>query len=191
MTAAVALAVVLVIAVAGMSLAMQTQQRPARPQTRSTGPTRRPRERRPAPQPDPPKPQPADPEPEWKGPELLRSGETANAKVVSVVDERTLGPVTRSRLVLSIQATDGDPFEATIRAAFPTPAARAAVKVGGTVAVRYDKDNRTRVVLDTGTPASSPPPSPPSRPGPGSAGPTDDPGSAAPPGDSPPGGPAR
>ena len=153
MTAAVALAVVLVIAVAGMSLAMQTQQRPAgrapgRP-TRAPGPARRVRERRPsappAPQPPPP---PADPEPEWKGPELLRTGASADAKVISVVDERTLGPVTRSRLVLSIQPAEGESFEATIRTAFATPAARATVKVGGTVRVRYDRENHDRVVLD-------------------------------------------
>jgi hypothetical protein len=35
--------------------------------------------------------------------------------------------------------------------AFPTPAARARVKVGGTVPVRYDKDDRTRIVVDLPT----------------------------------------
>jgi hypothetical protein len=147
-TGAVALAVVLVIAVAGMSLAMQTQ-RPvqSQPRPRPQGAQRRPRERAPAPPPKPPPP--ADPEPEWKGPELLRSGTGAEAKVISVVDERTLGPVTRSRLTLSITpAEGGEPFEVTIRTAFPTPEARSRVKVGGTVAVRYDSDDRSRVVLD-------------------------------------------
>jgi hypothetical protein len=151
MTGAVALAVVLVIAVAGLSLAMQTQH-PVESSQRTPfpGPTaRRVRgERRPAPAPPPPPPPPpADPEPEWKGPELLRSGLQAEARVISVVDERTLGPVTRSRLVLGLTAGK-DTWEVTVRHAFQTPADRAAVKVGGTVAVRYNPDERTKVVLD-------------------------------------------
>ena len=154
MTGAVALAIVLVIAVAGMSLAMQTQrpiQSPPRPP--GGGMPRRARERRPTPPPSPPPPPPpADPEPEWKGPELLRSGARAEAKVVSVVDERTLGPVTRSRLVLALSA-GGDEWEVTVRHAFQTPAARARVKVGGSVPVRYNPEDHSKVVIDqeTGT----------------------------------------
>jgi hypothetical protein len=36
----------------------------------------------------------------------------------------------------------------TTRVAFPTPAARSRVKVGGTIPVRYDKEDRTRIVVD-------------------------------------------
>ena len=151
MTGAVALAIVLVIAVAGMSLAMQTQrpvQSPPRPQRPQGAGPRRVRERRPAaPPPPPPPPPPADPEPEWKGPELLRSGAKAEARVVSVVDERTLGPVTRSRLVLGL-SVDGDDWEVTVRHAFQTPESRARIKVGGTVPVRYNTEDHTKVVLD-------------------------------------------
>ena len=151
MTAAVALAVVLVIAVAGMSLAMQSQKPMAQAPPRPTVP-RRPRERRTPPPQPPPAPTAADPDPVAppRGPELLRTGTPAGAKVISVVDERTLGPVTRSRLVLSIEPAEGDPFEATIRVAFPTPEARSKVRVGGTVAVRYAPEDRSRVVLDPG-----------------------------------------
>jgi len=87
-------------------------------------------------------------EPELRGPELLRSGVPAQAKVISVVDERTIGPVTRSRLTLEIAAGDGSTFEVTTRVAFPTAAARSSVKVGGSIPVRYDKDDRTRIVVD-------------------------------------------
>jgi hypothetical protein len=158
MTAAIALAVVLVIAVAGLSLAMQTQHSlpgqggGSTPPPRPTPPPRRVRERR-APTPPPSAPV-ADPlaavikEPEPKGPELLRSGTSAAAKVMSVVDERVVGPVTRSRLNLSIEASDGKVFEITVRHAFPTPAARSKVKVGGTIPVRYDPDDHGRVVVD-------------------------------------------
>ncbi len=147
MTGAVALAVVLVIAVAGMSLAMQTQ-RPVQSPPRAPGPsTRRVRDRRPAPAPPPPPPPPADPEPEWKGPEILRTGAHAEAKVVSVVDERTLGPVTRSRLVLAL-SVDGQDWEVTVRHAFQTPDARSRVRVGGTVPVRYNPEDHNKVVLD-------------------------------------------
>ena len=147
MTGAVALAIVLVIAVAGMSLAMQTQRPVQQPPQRAPMP-RRVRERRPSPPPpDPPPPPPADPEPEWKGPELLRSGARTEARVVSVVDERTLGPVTRSRLVLAL-AVDGDEWEVTVRHAFQTPDARSRVRVGGTVPVRYNPDDHTKVVID-------------------------------------------
>lgn len=52
----------------------------------------------------------------------------AQALVMSVVDERTLGPVTRSRLTLRIQPTDGEAFEVTTRVAFPTPEERARIR---------------------------------------------------------------
>ncbi|MDQ6839903.1 MAG: DUF3592 domain-containing protein, partial [Actinomycetota bacterium] len=81
-------------------------------------------------------------------PELLRTGTKADAKVVSVVDERTVGPVTRSRLVLAITTDGGEAFEVTTRTAFPSPAARSSVRVGGTVPVRYDPNDHGRVVLD-------------------------------------------
>lgn len=156
MTAAVALAVVLVIAVAGISLAMQTQ-RPVSGQSapqappRQPPPVRRTRERRSAPPPPAAKPDPVEAvakEPQPKGPELLRTGTAAAAKVVSVVDERVVGPVTRSRLGLAIEAADGKTFEITVRHAFPTPAARSKVKVGGTIPVRYDPEDHGRVVVD-------------------------------------------
>jgi hypothetical protein len=156
MAAAIALAVVLVIAVAGMSLAMQAQRplQPNRPRpTRVgrppvTGRVRRVRDR-PAPPPPPPTRLP-DPLPtiEARGPELLRSGIPARAKVVNVVDERVVGPVTRSRLTLEIRPEDGEAFEVTIRHAFPTTEVRARVRVGGTIAVRYDKDEHRKVVID-------------------------------------------
>lgn len=92
---------------------------------------------------------PPDPtEPELRGPELLRSGEPTEAKVISVVDERTIGPVTRSRLTVLIEPGDRPAVEVTTRVAFPTPAARSRVRVGGTIPVRYDKDDPTRVVVD-------------------------------------------
>lgn len=172
MTAAIALAVVLVIAVAGASMAMESQR------SAQTGVRRPPRPARPAAPARPNRTEgerarrsirnrekggPADPgaaggspsaipdlppEPEFKGPDLLRTGASAQAKVVSVVDERTLGPVTRSRLVLRIEPAGGDPVEVTVRHAFPTPESRATVKVGATVPVRYDRDEPRRVVLD-------------------------------------------
>jgi hypothetical protein len=155
LTGAIALAVVLVIAVAGISMAMQGQRTgnptAGRPTTRPPRPPVAPRrraERRTPPTPAPPDMPPPTVEPELRGPELLRSGVPADAKVISVVDERTIGPVTRSRLTLQIQPEEGEPFEVTTRFAFPTPAARARVKVGGSVPVRYDKDDRTRIVVD-------------------------------------------
>ena len=63
--------------------------------------------------------------------------------MISVVDERTIGPVTRSRLTLEITRERGAPVEVTTRVAFPTPAARGRVKVGGTDPVRYDRDDPT------------------------------------------------
>jgi hypothetical protein len=86
--------------------------------------------------------------PAAKGPELLRTGVAANAKVVNVVDERVVGPVTRSRLTLRIEPEGGEPFEVDLRHAFPSTEARAKVKIGGTVAVRYDKDRPKKVVID-------------------------------------------
>ena len=79
---------------------------------------------------------------------MLRTGTRADAKVVSVVDERTVGPVTRSRLVLAITTDGGEAFEVTTRTAFPSPSARSSVRVGGTVPVRYDPNDHGRVVLD-------------------------------------------
>ncbi|HEX4864121.1 MAG TPA: hypothetical protein VFV02_08620 [Acidimicrobiales bacterium] len=162
MTGAVVLTVLLVIVVAGLSLAMQSQQgiqgpRPTRPQRtprvpRPPSPPRRIRERQaqpPAQDVPPPPPDPAEADLlRGVGPEILRSGEEAQAKVVSVVDERTIGPVTRSRITVEIDPGDGQPFEVTTRVAFPTPESRAKVKVGGMVTVHYDKDDRSRVVVD-------------------------------------------
>jgi len=139
--------------VAGMSLAMQTQ-RPAPGQaSRPPRPTpitpRRVRERRPAPPPPPPvTPAVAATEPTPKVPELLRSGVPGDARVVTIVDERVVGPVTRSRLTLRIDPAGEDGFEVTIRHAFPTPDARQAVQPGRTVAVRYDREDHHKVILD-------------------------------------------
>ena len=168
MTAAIALAVVLVIAVAGASMAMESQRagqpgaarRPTRPPRTPRAPktgdgerSRRPLRNRARPAPDPtaadaapPPPRPV-PEPETRGPELLRTGTAGEAKVISVVDERTLGPVTRSRLTLRVEPDGADPFEVTVRHAFQTPESRSKVKVGGTIPVRYDAGER-RVVVD-------------------------------------------
>ena len=162
MTAAIALAIVLAIAVAGASMAMESQRsgtpaarRPARPARSGEGERgRRPIRNRdrgrtdPTAADGPPTPLPPMPEPEFKGPDLLRSGTASTARVISVVDERTIGPVTRSRLVLRIEPERGEPLEVTVRHAFATPEARASVKVGGTVAVRYDPEEPRRVVLD-------------------------------------------
>lgn len=162
MTAAIALAIVLVVVVAGASMAMESQRtgtvsgpRPQRaPRTHESRPGtgRRSRIKNRAPvdatSAEGPPPPPPGPEPEIKGPELLRSGISAHAKVISVVDERTIGPVTRSRLALRIDPADGQAFEVTVRVAFQTPESRAGIKVGGTVPVRYDPDDRSRVVVD-------------------------------------------
>lgn len=160
MTAAIALAVVLVIGVAGVSLAMQSSHattptstpRAARPPRSPAAGVRKVRDRRaasPPPAPSPPPPQ--QPKPEAKPPELLRNGVAADAKVINVVDERTLGPVTRSRLTLRIQPEGEDGFEVTVRHAFPSAESRAKVRIGGTVAVRYDPEEHRKVVLDPGT----------------------------------------
>jgi hypothetical protein len=73
----------------------------------------------------------------------------ASALVMSVVDERTLGPVTRSRLTLRVEPQNGVAFEVTTRVAFPTLEDRAKVKVGETIPVRYDSEDHRRVVVDT------------------------------------------
>ena len=73
----------------------------------------------------------------------------AQALVISVIDERTLGPVTRSRLTLRIEPKGAETFEVTTRVAFPTPEDRARVKVGESIAVRYDSEDHRRVVVDT------------------------------------------
>lgn len=167
MTAAIALAVVLAIVVAGASMAMESQRaaqpnrpRPARPVRPPRGsasesdrprrpPRNRDRGRSETPVPDFPPPTVVPSEmPESRGPELLRTGKEGEGKVISVVDERTIGPVTRSRLVLRIEPEDGSAFEVTVRHAFPTPESRAQVKVGTGVPVRYDPADPHRVVID-------------------------------------------
>jgi hypothetical protein len=162
MGAAVALAVVLAIVVAGASMAMESQrtaqpnrprpQRPTRPVPDPVRRTPRTRDRGRSPEPPvvpdfPPANSPSE-VPESKGPELLRTGKEAEARVISVVDERTIGPVTRSRLVLKIEPEGDTSVEVTVRHAFPTPEARGRVKVGGAVPVRYDPSDPNRVVID-------------------------------------------
>jgi hypothetical protein len=106
-------------------------------------------------QPGTPQPQPASAEPvspteqDQSFGDLRPLNTQAQALVMSVVDERTLGPVTRSRLTLRVQPAEGEPFEVTTRVAFPTPEERARVKVGGTIPVRYDSYDHRRVVVDT------------------------------------------
>lgn len=75
----------------------------------------------------------------------------ASAVVLSVIDERTVGPVTRCRLSLKVEPAEGEPFEVTARVAFPTPEERAKVKVGAKVGVRYDSEDHHRVVVEMGT----------------------------------------
>ena len=179
MGAALALAVMLVVVVAIMSLAVNAQgpfqatgqgaQRagparapapsPSASERRRQAPPEQPRrpprdkaersrERRGA----PPVEVPADPAPAADPlvplADLRPLDTEATATVISVVDERTLGPVTRSRLSLRVHPPSGEEFEVTTRVAFPTPEARAKVKVGSTIAVRYDQDDRRRVVVD-------------------------------------------
>jgi hypothetical protein len=76
----------------------------------------------------------------------------AVAVVLSVVDERVLGPVTRCKLTLRVEPEGEESFEVTTRVAFPTPEQRASVKVGGQVPVRYDADDHHRVVVEIGGP---------------------------------------
>jgi hypothetical protein len=92
-------------------------------------------------------PQPVEQDPQFG--DLRPLNTQAHALVMSVVDERTLGPVTRSRLTLRVQPPEGEPFEVTTRVAFQTPEERARVKVGGTIPVRYDSYDHRRVVVDT------------------------------------------
>ena len=73
----------------------------------------------------------------------------AQALVISVIDERTLGPVTRSRLTLRVEPKGAEAFEVTTRVAFPTLEDRARVRVGESIAVRYDSEDHRRVVVDT------------------------------------------
>jgi len=173
MGAALALAIMLVVVVGVLSLAVNAQGpfqgtgaasrpiRPARaehPGAAPPGPARParrpPRERnersreRQASSPPPPARQdhPSDPDQLFGDVKPLHS--QAHALVMSVVDERTLGPVTRSRLTLRVDPTEGEAFEVTTRVAFPTPEHRARVKVGALIPVRYDPDDHRRVVVD-------------------------------------------
>jgi hypothetical protein len=164
-TGAVALAVVLVIVVGTLSLAFRANQaglpsRPGFPGRPPMGPRPAPAARVPrrpvrpktrseeSPPPTSPNPPPPTPMREEPVPDLLRSGSKADARVISVVDERTVGATTRSRLVLRVEPSDDKPFEAQLRVLFNTPERRAAVKVGGSVAVRYDPENHNKIVLD-------------------------------------------
>jgi hypothetical protein len=169
-----ALAIMLVVVVGVLSLAVNAQgpfqggsplggARPARashpgaqPPPPPRPPRKPPRERaertRERPAAAPPSPPANDPllqsEPDIPIGDLKPLNTQSQALVMSVVDERTLGPVTRSRLTLRIQPTEGEPFEVTTRVAFPTPEARARIKVGKNIAVRYDSEDHRRVVLD-------------------------------------------
>jgi hypothetical protein len=72
----------------------------------------------------------------------------ATARVMSVVDERQLGPVTKSRLTLRVEPDGADSFEVVARVAFSSPEERSRVKVGSTVPVRYDAEDHRRVVVE-------------------------------------------
>lgn len=168
-----ALAIMLVVVVGVLSLAVNAQgpfqgggplgqQRPARashpgapPSSPGRAPRRPPKERAernrehpPAAPPAPPRDPQQQVEPDTALGDLKPLNKQAQALVMSVVDERTLGPVTRSRLTLRIQPTEGDPFEVTTRVAFPTPEDRARIKVGKTIGVRYDSEDHRRVIVD-------------------------------------------
>ena len=170
-----ALAIMLVVVVGVLSLAVNaqgpfqgtgasgTQPRPARAghpgSTASSGRApRRPardrsernRDRQQGSQPTVPAAEPQKPsDAEQPFGDLRPLNTQGQALVISVVDERTLGPVTRSKLTLRVQPKEGDAFEVTTRVAFPTPEDRARVKVGGTIPVRYDANDHRRVVVDT------------------------------------------
>jgi len=149
-TAAIALSIVLVIGVAGVSLAMQTQRPPqiGRPRTARPQPTvRRPVRERRAPAPPTPAPDPDVKSEEPKGPELLRMGTAAPATVLGVVDERTTGSIVRSRLNLRVEPEEGNTFEVTVRHLFGSLDGRAKVRVGGKITVRFDPDDHSRVVV--------------------------------------------
>lgn len=178
MGAALALSIMLVVVVGILSLAVNAQgplqggaplggtSRPSRashpgagqgPGPGSERTPRRPprerseraRERQPAP---PVAPAAKDPEPSSEADppfgDLKPLNSQAQALVISVVDERTLGPVTRSRLTLRVEPPGADAFEVTTRVAFPTPEDRARIKVGATIPVRYDAGDHRRVVVD-------------------------------------------
>ena len=98
----------------------------------------------PAPQSEPDQVHEVDPSPG----DVKPLSSQAHALVISVVDERTLGPVTRSRLTLRVEPLGGEAFEVTTRVAFPTPEERARVKVGATIPVRYDAGDHRRVVVE-------------------------------------------
>lgn len=180
MSAALALAVLLVVVVGVLSLAVNAQgpvpgARPGptgpRPQSsRSTHPgsagpsggrtPRRPARERPErperkserqanPDADAPAGPNAPPLDESLFADVKPLNSQAQALVISVVDERTLGPVTRSRLTLRVEPSQGEAFEVTTRVAFPTPEERAKVKVGAMIPVRYDSEDHRRVVVDT------------------------------------------
>lgn len=70
---------------------------------------------------------------------------------MSLVDERQLGPVTKSRLTLRVEPDGADPFEVVARVAFSSPEARSRVKVGSVVPVRYDAEDHRRVVVEVAT----------------------------------------
>jgi hypothetical protein len=149
-TAAIALSIVLVIGVAGVSLAMQTQRPPQVGRGRPTRPqptVRRPVRERRAPPPPTPAPESETKAEEPRGPELLRIGTPASATVLGVVDERTTGSIVRSRLNLRVEPPDGQPFEVTVRHVFASLEARSKVRVGAKVGVRYDPDDHSRVVV--------------------------------------------
>ncbi len=74
----------------------------------------------------------------------------AAAVVLSVVEERVLGPVTRCKLTVRVEPDGEDSFEVTTRVAFATPEQRASVKVGTKVPVRYDSEDHRRVVVEMG-----------------------------------------
>lgn len=189
MGAALALAIMLAVVVAVISLAVNSQaQMPGAERAGSAqrggrggraghpgagGPSprapRRPqRERsergraeRPGREPPPPPPSPSAAGPERQSDpdqvfgDLRPLNKQASAVILSVVDERTLGPVTRCRLSLRVEPSDGDPFEVTTRVAFQTPEERARVKVGAKIPVRYDSEDHRRVVVEPETPGGS------------------------------------
>ncbi|MHB1498071.1 MAG: hypothetical protein ACYCXN_09185 [Acidimicrobiales bacterium] len=186
MAAALALAIMLAVVVAVISLAVNSQaQVPGAERTGSTqrgrraghpgagGPAprtpRRPQRERPdrgraeRPGREAPPPQSS---PSVAGPErqsdpdqvfgdLRPLNKQASAVILSVVDERTLGPVTRCRLSLRVEPTEGNSFEVTTRIAFQTPEERARVKVGAKIPVRYDSEDHRRVVVEPETPGGS------------------------------------
>jgi len=122
-------------------------ERPPRRQPRDR--SERNRERQAAPPATPPAQEPERPaEVDMPAGDLKPLNTQAQALVISVVDERTLGPVTRSRLTLRGEPVEGDAFEVTTRVAFPTPEDRARIKVGSTIPVRYDSNDHRRVVVD-------------------------------------------